>query len=159
MNDAASSVRRLPSQAQCSSRITVKAYAVLQQHLDSGRAGCGDPSGDVGVTQAVACGERIREMQRGIVVWPHGGGDASLRPGAGGLGLQRSLGEHNDRHRRQTQCRHQPGDSAADDHRRPADMACDWGHGAHVRSTHFVGATPSFIQWGTHSYVLLICSR
>jgi hypothetical protein len=159
MNNPASSVRRLPAQAYCSSRTTVKAYPVLQQRFDSGRPGCGDLFGDVGITQAVACGERIREVKFGIVIWPYGGGDASLRPGAGGLGLQCSLGEHNDRHRRQAQSRHKPRDAAADDHRGPADMACDRGHGAHVRPTISSGRRPRSSSGELIATSILICSR
>ncbi len=55
-------------------------------------------------------------MERNAVIRPDGGGDAALRPGAGGCGLQRAGTEQDDR-LGEGEGRHQPGGTCADDDR------------------------------------------
>ncbi len=54
-------------------------------------------------------------MRLGAVAFGDGGGDAALRPGAGGALAERCGGNHGDRTRRELQRAEQSGETAADD--------------------------------------------
>ncbi len=120
--DAAPRMCGFQTQAKRTRRVVIEAHTVPEQRFDGGRRRRRDPPRDLDITQYAARRERIGEMQFRVVVRPDCRGDAALGPGARRFRTERCLCQHDGRHGRQSQCGHQTGQAAADDHRRTPDI-------------------------------------
>ena len=137
MDDTAARMRRLQAELQRAGGVAVEAgSAASTRSAIAAGASREDAGGSGGVTETVAGGERVGDVQRGLVVGSDAGGDAALRPGGGRLRAQRRGGQYHHGGRGHVQRAHQPGEAGPDDHRAPGQIGQNRHHfTASMRST------------------------
>ena len=96
--------------------VAIKGNAVGDEIVDAGGRLLRDEVRDALIDDARAGSEGVGRMQIRAVVGADGGGDASLRPIAGGPFAERRRGEHGHVHWRELQRREQAREAAADDY-------------------------------------------
>ncbi len=78
MNDPRVRMRGFETKGKFALAVAIERHAAPDQFVDRGRRGFEDRAGDKLVAKTIAGLERIREMQRKIVVRPKASGDPAL---------------------------------------------------------------------------------
>ena len=115
VHDPVAAVRGFEAEPPAAVRPPVEGDAKSGEMFDRRRGRVDDAARDGFIAKARACGERIGQMQRRVVIPAHRRGKSALRPQARSFRPKRRFRHQQHRFRRHLQRRHQSGGAAAND--------------------------------------------
>ena len=115
VHDPVAAVRGFEAEPPAAVRPPVEGDAKSGEMFDGCRSRVDDAARDRFIAKARACGERIGQMKRRVVILAHRRGKSALRPQARRFRSKRRLRHQQHRFRRHQQRRHQSGGAATDD--------------------------------------------
>jgi hypothetical protein len=115
MHDPVAAVCGLQAEPPAAIGPTIEGNAKPCEMLDSRRRRLNDPARNGLVAQAGASGDRVGEVQGGVIIPAHRRRKPALCPQARGFRAERCLRQQYDRLGRHLKRRHQSGGAAADD--------------------------------------------